>query len=230
MFLTRSPSNIMSSLSGPVPSNRIQYAEPIDAAASVSLTTRYAITRDTVSLTTTNGQPVPPAIATAVYDDTMIPDGGWRWRSYSNASAVQPLPSSVLSYSDSALKVTIPGNSPAGFDVHTTACTPSTSNPLCTDAWYAQSSSTREPFLRWSSPATWAQRPGGKPVAGDDVSVPYGWRLLLDESPPPLGSLVVAGGLTFDPSRDVTLTAGAVLVTNRVRRPGCTGGDGVTVQ
>ena len=53
---------------------------------------------------------------------------------------------------------------------------------------------------------------GGKPGPGANVTVPAGWALLLDESPPALGSLVVLGSLRFDPLQDITLTAAAVMV------------------
>lgn len=49
--------------------------------------------------------------------------------------------------------------------------------------------------LRWSDPATWG---GTKPVAGEEVIIPAGRQILLDESPPPLGGLMVDGVLEFD--------------------------------
>lgn len=53
---------------------------------------------------------------------------------------------------------------------------------------------------------------GAKPAAGADVSIPGGWALVIDESPPPLGRVVIEGNMSFSPRRDVTLTAAAVIV------------------
>src|SRR5437763_13586001 len=57
---------------------------------------------------------------------------------------------------------------------------------------------------RWSDPATW---PGRKvPVAGDRVTIEKGKDVVLDVSPPPLGSLTIAGKLSFADNKDLELT------------------------
>jgi hypothetical protein len=44
------------------------------------------------------------------------------------------------------------------------------------------------------------------------VTIPSTWRIILDESPPPLAVLAIDGWLRFDPAVPVTLTAGYILV------------------
>jgi len=57
----------------------------------------------------------------------------------------------------------------------------------------------RNGTLYWSDAATWANasmftRVGGKkPVAGDDVVIPNGWNVVIDEDTPPLGMLLIEG-------------------------------------
>ena len=57
---------------------------------------------------------------------------------------------------------------------------------------------------RWSDPATW---PGRKvPVAGDKVTIEKGKDVVLDVSPPALGSLIIEGKLSFADNKDLELT------------------------
>jgi hypothetical protein len=72
----------------------------------------------------------------------------------------------------------------------------------------------RNGTLLWSDPSTW----GGstrKPKAGQNVTVPFGWNLVIDESPPALEALVIEGNVSFDRTRDVALTAMYIVVRNR---------------
>ena len=62
--------------------------------------------------------------------------------------------------------------------------------------------------LPWSDPVTWG---GVKPVAGDDVTIPAGTHILLDENTPALGSLTIEGILEFD-QQNLELRAGWVMV------------------
>ncbi len=55
---------------------------------------------------------------------------------------------------------------------------------------------------RWSDPATWG---GTKPTAGEEVTIPSGRYILLDENPPALGGLMIEGTLDFD-RKDLELT------------------------
>jgi cell migration-inducing and hyaluronan-binding protein len=66
--------------------------------------------------------------------------------------------------------------------------------------------------LRWSSPATWG---GSVPKAGQNVEVPKGKAILLDVSPPALGTLTINGTLVFD-NKDLNLTAKWIMVHGRL--------------
>ena len=57
---------------------------------------------------------------------------------------------------------------------------------------------------RWSDAATWPDR--RVPRAGDKVTIPAGKEVVLDVSPPALGSLTIDGKLSFADTRDVELT------------------------
>src|SRR5438093_9019807 len=72
-----------------------------------------------------------------------------------------------------------------------------------------ESSSTGEGG-RWSDPATW---PGRKvPVAGDKVTIEKGKDVVLDVSPPALGSLTIEGKLSFADNKDLELTTEWIMV------------------
>lgn len=60
----------------------------------------------------------------------------------------------------------------------------------------------------WSNPATWG---GAVPGPGAHVVVPQGRRIVLDVTPPPLGSLTVHGVLTFA-DQPLDLTVGWIMV------------------
>lgn len=57
----------------------------------------------------------------------------------------------------------------------------------------------------WSNATQWPN--GVIPQAGDNVTVPGEWRLLLDVDPAPLNNLTVDGNLIADDTRDVNITA-----------------------
>src|SRR5439155_27093230 len=57
---------------------------------------------------------------------------------------------------------------------------------------------------RWSDPATWPDRK--VPVAGDKVTSEKGKDVVLDVSPPALGSLTINGKLSFADNKDLELT------------------------
>lgn len=68
--------------------------------------------------------------------------------------------------------------------------------------------------LSWSDPAAW---PGGAvPAAGDSVVIPSDRTVRLDVSPPPLGSLTIAGALVFGDA-DLDLTADWITVQGTLR-------------
>ena len=93
-----------------------------------------------------------------------------------------------------------------------TACQPSlpptapgSSPPDTPEPTVAQSS--------WSDPGSW---PSGRvPQAGEDITVPAGTALLLDVSPPPLGSLTVEGTLVFA-EQDLSLSAEWIMVHGKL--------------
>ncbi len=60
----------------------------------------------------------------------------------------------------------------------------------------------------WSDPATWN---GEKPIAGQHVTIAENQHIILDEDPPPLGSLTIAGTLRFA-RKNINLQCGWILV------------------
>jgi hypothetical protein len=63
---------------------------------------------------------------------------------------------------------------------------------------------------RWSDPATWPDR--RVPRAGDKVTIAAGKDVVLDVSPPALGSLTIDGKLSFANNRDLELTTEWILL------------------
>jgi cell migration-inducing and hyaluronan-binding protein len=63
---------------------------------------------------------------------------------------------------------------------------------------------------RWSDPATWPDRK--VPVAGDKVTIEKGKDVVLDVSPPALGSLTINGKLSFADNKDLELTTEWIMV------------------
>jgi cell migration-inducing and hyaluronan-binding protein len=76
-----------------------------------------------------------------------------------------------------------------------------------------QAQSAGSPAARptnWSDPATWPDRK--VPVAGDKVTIAAGKEVVLDVSPPALGSLSIDGKLSFANNRDLELTTEWILL------------------
>ncbi len=67
--------------------------------------------------------------------------------------------------------------------------------------------------LLWSDPATWG---GTKPVAGQDVVIPEGMQVILDESTPALGGLTIHGSLEFA-DQNLSLTADWIMLMGTLR-------------
>jgi hypothetical protein len=69
----------------------------------------------------------------------------------------------------------------------------------------------RNGTLFWSDPLTWGNgtAPGPLPADEDDVTIPFGWYLVLDVATPRLRSLTIEGTMVFAPL-DLGLTAGYV--------------------
>lgn len=66
---------------------------------------------------------------------------------------------------------------------------------------------------RWSNPHTWQ---GHSPGLGQDVTVPAGTTVLLDQSPPPLGDITVNGTLIFADT-DLALTCRSLTIQGRLQ-------------
>src|SRR5678816_3692609 len=76
-----------------------------------------------------------------------------------------------------------------------------------------QAQSTGAPAVRqtrWSDPATWPDRK--VPAAGDKVTIARDKSVLLDVSPPALGSLTIDGTLSFANTADLELTTEWILL------------------
>ncbi|MGH2376839.1 MAG: G8 domain-containing protein [bacterium] len=69
-------------------------------------------------------------------------------------------------------------------------------------------------WRRWSDRTTWES--GAVPKPGAHVRIPKGTTVLLDTSPPPLGSLTIEGWLIFD-DRNLELTANTIMVHGRLQ-------------
>ncbi len=82
-----------------------------------------------------------------------------------------------------------------------------------------QPSATAQPQCRFSAPLTQAPPPSPcaapfrKPLAGDNVTIPQGWNLVIDENTAPVGRLNIQGIVSFDPTKAVTLSATYIMVT-----------------
>jgi len=66
----------------------------------------------------------------------------------------------------------------------------------------------------WSELSTWGDE--GKPVSGDEVVIPTGKFILLDENPPALGGITIDGFLAFD-RQDLSLTSEWIVVNGTLQ-------------
>ncbi len=66
----------------------------------------------------------------------------------------------------------------------------------------------------WSDPVTWG---GTVPKDGDDVTIPFGISVLLDQTSASLGVLNIDGDLVFANNKDIQLTAKEVYVSGSLR-------------
>jgi hypothetical protein len=62
--------------------------------------------------------------------------------------------------------------------------------------------------MLWSDPGTWG---GDKPEAGEAVTIPHDWHVILDEDTPALGGIMLNGTLEFS-RKDLALTADWIMV------------------
>ncbi len=66
-------------------------------------------------------------------------------------------------------------------------------------------------LMHWSDPKTWQALGRAKPVAGDEVRIPAGTAILLDENPPQLKGIFVDGEMHFA-EQDLYLSADYIIV------------------
>jgi len=81
---------------------------------------------------------------------------------------------------------------------------------LFSDARAQEGKSPAVKATRWSDRATWPDKK--VPVAGAKVTIPEGKSVILDVSPPPLGSITVMGKLAFADTKDLELTTEWIMV------------------
>ena len=74
----------------------------------------------------------------------------------------------------------------------------------------AQAQEGKSKATRWSDRATWPDRK--VPVAGAKVTIPEGKSVILDVSPPALGSITVMGKLAFSDTKDLELATEWIMV------------------
>ena len=90
----------------------------------------------------------------------------------------------------------------------------------CTLTNIGQLVDMRSGILYWSNLTTWANysfdynNTLGKPMAGYNLTIPYGWNLVIDESPQPQDILTIQGNVTFDPTVNITLQANNIIIVN----------------
>jgi hypothetical protein len=115
------------------------------------------------------------------YNKTFVPDSWW----YGN-NTVRHL------YNHTSSTVNIAGSSQSALNVGTQLCPIEGCNVLGGPVV-----DVRQGILYWSDPATWAVPPfnGVKPQLGQNVTIPYGWTLVVDENPPELMLLDIQGNV-----------------------------------
>jgi hypothetical protein len=69
--------------------------------------------------------------------------------------------------------------------------------------------------LLWSDAATWTSFGSTKPTVGQEVTIPNGIHILLDENTPDLGGLIINGKLEFD-NQNLNLTADYIMLTGEL--------------
>ncbi len=72
----------------------------------------------------------------------------------------------------------------------------------------SEPSYVENPALPWSDPDTWG---GALPIAGENVTIPADVTILLDQSTPELGGLMIMGTLIFD-TQDIELSAEWIMI------------------
>jgi hypothetical protein len=81
---------------------------------------------------------------------------------------------------------------------------------VCAVVEAAEHGSRAAKATRWSDRATWPDKK--VPVAGAKVTIPEGKSVILDLSPPPLGSITVMGKLAFADTKDLELTTEWIMI------------------
>ncbi|GAX81123.1 hypothetical protein CEUSTIGMA_g8557.t1 [Chlamydomonas eustigma] len=181
--------------------------DPLNSSAGYVYLTEQFVQRDydflvsgvSTAVTNLTQLPAPSSVNTshagvALYNKTFTPD---TW-SYGNNT-----------YNSTQLTVLVQGNLSCGTEIPVVEdnCPPGgcNNNPtLQVDI--------RNGTLYWSQNSTWVNRPGGAPVTGDNVTIPYGWNLVIDVDTPSLSAFVIEGNVTVSQSTNVTITATYMIV------------------
>ncbi len=87
-----------------------------------------------------------------------------------------------------------------------------TQQPTIAPAHHAPAHSPVSAQTLWSDPATWQALGREKPLAGEQVTIPAGQHIVLDESPPPLAGLHINGTLEVAQSAHVQLNAHYIML------------------
>ncbi|KXZ47880.1 hypothetical protein GPECTOR_32g493 [Gonium pectorale] len=180
---------------------RLHKLEPMDRVTGwMHMSSKYVRRLDRVDVKGANtagaypSLPPPTAPHGAGYYNKSFSPNSWWWGNFT--------------YNDTKFTVFLRGDTNGELRMQAQACPVSgcnldLGNPLTTDL---------RGTLYWSDTNTWLNRPGGKPKAGENVTVPFGWNLIVDEDTAPLADLVVMGNITFSPTGDNVLTANNIFV------------------
>ncbi|KXZ47885.1 hypothetical protein GPECTOR_32g498 [Gonium pectorale] len=178
---------------------RLHKMDPMNASLGwVHLSTQYLLRLDRVEVngvTTSGGYAsLPPPTAphgSSYYNKSFSPNSWW-WGNFT--------------YNDTKFSVFVKGDSNAELRLQAQVC------PIGGCGLGFDNTTDLRGTLFWSDTNTWLNRPGGKPKAGENVTVPFGWNLVIDENTAPLADLVVLGNITFSPTGSSVLTANNVFV------------------
>eukprot|EP00798_Chlamydomonas_sp_ICE-L_P018974 gene18974-25550_t len=124
------------------------------------------------------------------YNQTFAPNYWWYWNnSISNTTGFR-------SYNDTSFQLMIAGTADDPLTTRANIC-PLEGCSYLPDVVV----DVREGLLLWSEAATWNETDLGHiPEEGDNVTIPQGWNLVIDVSPPALNAVVIQGNVTFKAS------------------------------
>ncbi|KXZ47884.1 hypothetical protein GPECTOR_32g497 [Gonium pectorale] len=178
---------------------RLHKLDPMDRVTGwMHMSSKYVRRMDRVDVNGANtagaypSLPPPTAPHGAAYYNKSFSPNSWWWGNFT--------------YNDTKFTVFMKGDTNGELRMQAQACPVSGCNLDLGNATDLRGT------LYWSDTNTWLNRPGGKPKAGENVTVPFGWNLIVDEDTEPLADLVVLGNITFSPTGDTVLTANNIFV------------------